>query len=85
MLAGGPSPCLTNALAATTVRKGGEAACIRKLLQSDQVALGNTTLAADSFYTNATNAHLIASLRSANYIAAIKDNQLTLNQLPRNN
>src|SRR6266550_1665456 len=63
------------ALAATTVGKGGEVACARKLLQSDQVALENTTLIADSLHTNATNAHLIVSVRGANYIAAIKDNQ----------
>ena len=37
---------------------------------------GIPLLVADSFHTNA---HLIASVRSANYIAAIKDNQLTLN------
>jgi hypothetical protein len=69
------------AVAATTVGKGGEVACARKLLQSDQVALENTTLIADSLHTNATNAHLIVSVRGANYIAAIKDNQPTLHQL----
>jgi Druantia protein DruA/DDE_Tnp_1-associated len=69
------------AVAATTVGKGGEVACARKLLQSDQVALENTTLVADSLHTNATNAHLIVSVRGANYIAAIKDNQPTLHQL----
>jgi hypothetical protein len=68
------------AAAATTVGKGGEVACARKLLRSDQVALENTTLI-DSLHTNATNAHLIVSVRGANYIAAIKDNQPTLHQL----
>src|SRR5438552_3724326 len=42
------------AVAATTVGKGGEVACARKLLHSDQVALENTTLIADSLHTNAT-------------------------------
>src|SRR6202035_4645457 len=40
------------AVAATTVGKGGEVACAHKLLQSDQVALENTTLIADSLHTN---------------------------------
>jgi hypothetical protein len=66
------------AVAATTVGKGGEVACARKLLQSDQLALENTTLIADSLHTNA---HLIVSVRGANYIAAIKDHQPTLHQL----
>jgi hypothetical protein len=66
------------ALAATTVGKGGEVARARKLLQSNQAPLENTTLIADSFRTNATNTHLIVSVRGANYIAAIKDNQPTL-------
>jgi hypothetical protein len=69
------------AVAATTVGKGGEVACARKLLHSDQVALENATLIADSLHTNATNAHLIVSVRGADYIAAIKDNQPTLHQL----
>jgi hypothetical protein len=69
------------AVAATTVGKGGEVACARKLLHSDQVALENTTLIADSLHTNATNAHLIVSVRGADYIAAIKDNQPTLHRL----
>ena len=41
------------AVAATTVGKGGEVACARKLLHSDQVALENATLIADSLHTNA--------------------------------
>src|SRR5206468_10452409 len=36
---------------------------------------------ADSLHTNATNAHLIVSVRGADFIAAIKDNQPTLHQL----
>jgi hypothetical protein len=71
------------AVAATTVGKGGEVACARKLLHSDQVALENTTLIADSLHTNATNAHLIVSVQGADFIAAIKDNQPTLHQLAR--
>src|SRR5260370_8996617 len=52
--------------------------CIRENLGaivSDQVALENTTLIADSLHTNATNAHSTVSFQGADFIAPIEDNQ----------
>jgi hypothetical protein len=73
------------AIAATTVGKGGEVACARKLLQSDQVALENSTLIADSLHTNATNAHLIVSVRDADYSQRSKTTSQLCIKWPRNN
>jgi hypothetical protein len=67
------------AIAATTA-PGGEQACARKLLRSDEVTLHNATVSLDALYANGENARLIVQEKGGDYLISVKDNQPTLHQ-----
>jgi len=67
------------AVAATT-ESGGEQACARKLLRSDEVTLHNVTVSLDALYTNNENARIIVQEKGGDYLISVKDNQPTLHQ-----
>lgn len=67
------------AVAATTA-PGGEQACARKLLRSDEVTLLNATVSLDALYANEENARLIVQEKGGDYLLSVKANQPTLHQ-----
>ena len=65
------------AVAATTA-PGGEQACARALLRSDEVSLLNATVSLDALYTNHENAGIIVQEKGGDYLVSLKDNQPTV-------
>ena len=63
---------------AATTAPGGEQACARALLRSDEVSLLNATVSLDALYTNHENAGIIVQEKGGDYLISLKDNQPTV-------
>jgi hypothetical protein len=65
---------------AATLAPGGEQACARKLLRSDEVTLHNAIVSLDGLYTNNENARIIVQEKGGDYLISVKDNQPTISK-----
>lgn len=68
---------------AATLAPGGEQACARKLLRSEEVTLHNAVVSLDGLdglYTNNQNARIIVQEKGGDYLISVKENQPTMSK-----